>query len=72
LKRADLVKFAKSKPDYQLAKLDKNTIDLEIDHVKEGLPEPTEEELLQDLAYREALARKKKNVKKLNKSLQPF
>ena len=44
-KRADLVKFAKSKPDYQLAKLDKNTIDLEIDHVKEGLPEPTEEEL---------------------------
>ncbi|MDB2492934.1 hypothetical protein N9X15_02125 [Flavobacteriaceae bacterium] len=60
LKRADLVKFAKSKPDYQLAKLDKNTIDLEIDHVKEGLPEPTEEELLQDLAYREALARKQK------------
>ena len=59
-KRADLVKFAKSKPDYQLAKLDKNTIDLEIDHVKEGLPEPTEEELLQDLAYREALARKQK------------
>ena len=63
LKRADLVKFAKSKPDYQLAKLDKNTIDLEIDHVKEGLPEPTEEELLQDLAYREALARKQKHKK---------
>lgn len=62
-KRADLVKFAKSKPDYQLAKLDKNTIDLEIDHVKEGLPEPTEEELLQDLAYREALARKQKRKK---------
>ena len=63
LKRADLVKFAKSKPDYQLAKLDKNTIDLEIDRVKEGLPEPTEEELLQDLAYREALARKQKRKK---------
>ena len=63
LKRADLVKFAKSKPDYQLAKLDKNTINLEIDHVKEGLPEPTEEELLQDLAYREALARKQKHKK---------
>ena len=42
LKRADLVKFAKSEPDYQLARLDKNTIDQEIDHVKEGLPEPTE------------------------------
>jgi hypothetical protein len=63
LKRADLVKFAKSKPDYQLAKLDKNTIDLEIDRVKEGLPEPTEEELLKDLAYREELARKQKRKK---------
>ena len=63
LKRADLVKFAKSKPDYQLAKLDKNTIELEIDHVKEGLPEPTEEELLQDLAYREALAKQQKRKK---------
>lgn len=63
LKRADLVKFAKSKPDYQLAKLDKNTIELEIDHVKEGLPEPTEEELLQDLAYRDELARQQKRKK---------
>tara|TARA_B100000768_G_scaffold41657_1_gene40546 strand:- start:43747 stop:45417 length:1671 start_codon:yes stop_codon:yes gene_type:complete len=67
LKRADLVKFAKSKPDYQLAKLDKNTIELEIDHVKEGLPEPTEEELLKDLAYREALAKqqKRKRIKQI-------
>ena len=63
LKRADLVKFAKSEPDYQLAKLDKNTINQEIDHVKEGLPEPTEEELLQDLAYRKALARQQKRKK---------
>ena len=60
LKRADLVKFAKSKPDFHLAKLDKSTIELEIDHVKEGLPEPTEEELLKDLEYREALARQQK------------
>lgn len=59
-RRADLVKFAKSKPDIELAKLDRNTIDLEIDHVKESLPEPTEEELLADLEYREELARKKK------------
>ena len=63
LKRADLVKFAKSEPDYQLAKLDKNTINQEIDHVKEGLPEPPEEELLQDLAYRKALARQQKRKK---------
>ena len=67
LKRADLVKFAKSKPDFHLAKLDKSTIELEIDHVKEGLPEPTEEELLLDKEYREALARqqKRKRIKQI-------
>jgi len=59
-KRADLVKFAKSQPDIELAKLDRNTIDLEIDHVKESLPEPTEEERLADLKYQEELERKKK------------
>ena len=51
LKRADLVKFAKSAPDVELAKFDRNTIDLEIDHVKEALPEPTEEEKLLDQKY---------------------
>lgn len=63
LKRADLVKFAKSKPDFELAKLDKGTIGLEIKQVKEGLPEPTEKELLQDLVYREALESKQKRKK---------
>jgi len=46
LKRADLVKFAKSNPDIVLADLDRTTIDSELDHVKEALPEPTEEEKL--------------------------
>jgi len=64
LKRADLVKFAKSKPDFELAKLDKGTIGLEIEHVKEGMPEPTEEELLQDLQYREKIERKQKRNKR--------
>jgi len=63
LKRADLVKFAKSKPDIELAKLDRNTIDMEIDQVKEALPEPTEEERLEDLKYQEELALKKKRRK---------
>lgn len=63
LKRADLVKFAKSAPDVELAKLDRNTIDIEIDHVKEALPEPTEEEKLLDEKYREEQARKKKRNK---------
>ncbi len=53
LKRADLVKFAKSAPDIELAKLDRNTIDVEIDQVKEALPEPTEEEKLLDEQYRD-------------------
>ncbi len=63
LKRADLVKFAKSAPDIELAKIDRNTIDLEIDHVKEALPEPTEEEKLLDEKYRAAQETKKKRNK---------
>ncbi|HKK12874.1 MAG TPA: hypothetical protein VJ945_08570, partial [Flavobacteriaceae bacterium] len=62
-KRADLVKFAKSKPDIALAEVDRNTIDIEIDHVKEGLPEPTEEEKLLDLKYKAEQQRKKKRKK---------
>lgn len=63
LKRADLVKFAKSIPDIALAELDRNTIDSEIDHVKEVLPEPTEEEKLLDQKYLEELEKKKKRKK---------
>jgi hypothetical protein len=63
LRRADLVKFAKSKPDIALAQMDRNTIDMEIDHVKEALPEPTEEELLADIKYQEELAKKQKRRK---------
>jgi hypothetical protein len=63
LKRADLVKFAKSKPDFELAKFDKQTIDKEIDAVKEILPEPSEEEKLLDQQYKEQQERKKKRRK---------
>ncbi|TWO33836.1 hypothetical protein E1J38_003425 [Seonamhaeicola sediminis] len=63
LKRADLVKFAKSAPDIALAELDRKTIDSEIDHVKEVLPEPTEEEKLLDETYRKELERKKQRKK---------
>jgi len=63
LKRADLVKFAKSAPDIELAKIDRDTIDVEIDHVKEALPEPTEEEKLLDEKYRAEQERKKKRKK---------
>ena len=63
LKRADLVKFAKSSPDTALAEMDKATIDKEIDHVKESLPEPSEEEKLLDKQYNEEQERKKKRRK---------
>lgn len=63
LKRADLVKFAKSAPDIELAKMDRNTIDMGIDHVKEALPEPTEEEKLLDAKYQQQLERKAKRKK---------
>ena len=63
LRRADLVKFAKSAPDTALAEIDRNTIDAEIDHVREVLPEPTEEEKLLDKQYREAQEQKQKRNK---------
>ncbi|MFS4484192.1 hypothetical protein ACKGJY_14330 [Hyunsoonleella sp. 2307UL5-6] len=63
LRRADLVKFAKSAPDVALAELDRTTIDAEIDHVKEVLPEPTEEEKLLDAQYAEEQERKKQRKK---------
>ncbi|WP_229796827.1 BatD family protein [Algibacter mikhailovii] len=63
LQRADLVKFAKSAPDIELAKMDRQTIDIEIDHVKEALPEPTEEEKLLDEQYRAEQEQRKKRKK---------
>lgn len=63
LQRADLVKFAKSAPDAELAKMDKTTIDKAIDNVKVSLPEPSEEEKLLDQKYKEEQERKKKRKK---------
>lgn len=63
LKRADLVKFAKGAPEIALAQIDKQTIETEIDHVKEALPEPSEEEKLLDEKYRAEIERKKKRKK---------
>ncbi|MBT8325245.1 MAG: BatD family protein [Winogradskyella sp.] len=63
LKRADLVKFAKSKPDTALAEMDKSTIDKEIDAVKQSLPEPSEEEKLLNQQYKEEQEAKQKRRK---------
>lgn len=69
LRRADLVKFAKSAPDIELAKMDRSTIDVEIDHVKESLPEPSEEEKLLDEKYRLERIQKDKQRKIILTSL---
>ena len=63
LKRADLVKFAKSKPDVALAEMDRITIEKELENVKATLPEPSEEEKLLDKQYKEAQERKRNGEK---------
>ena len=63
LKRADLVKFAKSAPDKALIEMDRATIEKEVESVKSVLPEPTEEEKLLDQQYKEEQERKKKRRK---------
>lgn len=60
LKRADLAKFARSKPDVITAKEDRSKTQHIIDDLRASVPEPTEEELLQDEAFRQKQARKRK------------
>jgi len=58
--RADLVKFAKMQQEIGQARADRTSIEEIINETKEVLPEPTEEELLENEAYLEALAKKRK------------
>ncbi len=58
LQNADLVKFAKSLPDVRHADADRNTIKAIVIETQEVLPEPTEEELRQEAAYQEMMAKK--------------
>jgi hypothetical protein len=61
LRTSDLVKFAKSQPDEGTAKVDRDTVENMLRETKEAIPEPTEEELLQDETYRlEQVAKKKR------------
>lgn len=61
LRRADLIKFAGGGMDKLTAKADRQLIEEDINSIKDSIPEPTEEELLQDEAYAEA--RKKKETR---------
>lgn len=63
LRRADLAKFANSKPDVITAKEDRSKAENIINDTKEGIPQPTEEELLRDQQYRQKKERKRRQRK---------
>jgi len=63
LNRADLAKFARSKPDIITAKDDRSKTQLIIDDLRASVPQPTQEELLQDEEYLEAQRKKRKKRK---------
>ena len=60
LKRADLVKFAKVQQQSSQAEADRNTIETIINDTHEVIPEPTEEELMQNQLYLEEQRRKRR------------
>lgn len=60
LQTADLVKFAKSKPDTSVAEQDRKSIEQIVVQTHDALPEPTEEELMQQEEYLEELEQKNK------------
>ena len=60
LQNADLVKFAKSMPEYRIASEDRKVVEHVVIETKEALPEPTEEELREKAAYQEYLAKKRR------------
>jgi len=63
LQTADLVKFAKSKPENSAARQDRKSIELIVTKTNEAIPEPTMEELMAQEEYLEELNRKKRQKK---------
>lgn len=63
LKRADLVKFAKMQQAEEQAKADRAAVEDIINHTHEAVPEPTEEELLENELYLEQQRKKKQRRK---------
>ncbi|NNJ81562.1 MAG: DUF4381 domain-containing protein, partial [Flavobacteriaceae bacterium] len=61
LKRADLVKFAKMEMAQGQSSSDRNTIEEIITETHEVVPEPTEEELLQNELYAQEQRRRRRN-----------
>lgn len=63
LQTADLVKFAKSKPETSVAEQDRKSIEQIVIKTHDALPEPTLEELMEQEEFQEELARKKQKKK---------
>lgn len=72
LKRADLVKFAKMQQDAGQANADRGTIEEIINETHEAVPEPTEEELLENELYLEELKKKKQRKKRITFAVGVF
>ena len=62
-KRADLVKFAKMNQESGQAEVDRKTIEEIINETHEAVPEPTEEELLENLEYLEKRRKRRERRK---------
>tara|TARA_R110000787_G_scaffold109035_3_gene217591 strand:+ start:614 stop:2284 length:1671 start_codon:yes stop_codon:yes gene_type:complete len=69
LKRADLIKFAKMREQEGQAKVDRTVVEDIINETKEIIPEPTEEELLQNQLYLEKLRKKQLRKKRIKIAL---
>lgn len=63
LQTADLVKFARSKPEMRAADADRKAIEEIVIKTRDGIPEPTEEELQKTKEYQQELERKRKRKK---------
>jgi hypothetical protein len=63
LQTADLVKFARSKPPTTVAEQDRKAIEEIVIKTKEALPEPTEDDLMEQEEYQKIIALKKRKKK---------
>lgn len=64
LQKADLVKFAKSQPADFEAETDRRTIENVVVKTKEALPEPTQEEKMQDELYRQEMQKRQQKTRR--------
>ena len=60
LEHADLVKFACSAPEFEVATSDRNLVEDVVIKTQEALPEPTQEEIEATAAYQKVLKKKKR------------